>query len=76
MKEQRTVIFRTFKKPSTVMRLGLLFLVLGNLSNILLRSSRLVSENSRDLIMGMFYGLAIGTLLVWGIMRRTSPPRS
>jgi len=33
-------------------------------------------RDSRDLIMGMFYGLAIGTLVLWGAIRRRSPPRS
>ena len=69
------MILRKFKNPTALMRLGLMFLVLANLSNLLLRRSSL-AENSRDLIMGIFFGLAFGTLLLWAVTRRNTPPRS
>jgi hypothetical protein len=70
------MLTRKFNNPTTLMRLGMLFLVLANLSKFLLHRSGLVSADAGDLIMGLFYGLAIGTLLLFLTTRRASRPRS
>jgi hypothetical protein len=77
MKEQRPMFLQNLKnKPSAVMRLGLLFLVLATSSNVFMRRSGRVPEDMVDLITGLLYGLAIPTLLWSVVLRRTGPPRS
>jgi hypothetical protein len=67
---------RIWKEPRSVMCLGLMFMVLGSTCNVLLRRSRLVSEDWVDFLTGLFYGLAIATLLLYIVRRRSSPPRT
>jgi len=56
-----------------VMLLGMFFLVMGSLSLRFL--PRLMRENSADAVSGLFYGLAIGCLVVSLVMaRRRSRP--
>lgn len=70
------MILRRFKNSNSIMCLGMLFMAIGSSSNLLLRRSGLVSENLVDLIAGLFLGLAIPTLLLSIVRRRSSPPRS
>jgi hypothetical protein len=68
--------WRMLKEPRGTMCLGMLFMAAGGTCNVLLRRSRLVSEDWVDFLTGLFYGLAIATLLLSIVRRRTSPPRA
>ncbi len=52
------------KDPTTMMRVGLFFLILGALSLRFLSSRHWLPEDLSDGITGLFYGLAIGCILV------------
>jgi hypothetical protein len=69
------MISRHLKTPSAMMRLGLVFMILAQISNYLLRRSGLLSENLVDLISGFFFGLTIATLMLSVVMRRNNTPR-
>jgi hypothetical protein len=56
--------------PSAVMRTGMLFLVTGMLSLRFLPRWRGINVDLADGVSGLFYGLAIGTLLLSVWMRR------
>lgn len=55
-----------------MMLLGMFFLVLGALS--LRYLPRLMRTDSADAVTGLFYGLAIGCLVVSLVMNRHRPP--
>ena len=50
--------------PSTMMRTGLAFLIAANVARYFLRPSALIGEDLIDGVVGLSYGLAIGTLLL------------
>jgi hypothetical protein len=51
-------------KPNGYLKLGLLFLVLANLSHFVLQRKLAVGEDASDFIFGGFMGLAIGLMAV------------
>lgn len=50
--------------PATMMRLGMLFLILGSLSHWLLHPSAAVASSFVDFVTGLLYGISIGCLLL------------
>lgn len=52
------------KNPSSKIRLGLVFLILFNLSNYFLTSRQLLSGGVRDGFTGILFGVSAGCLLL------------
>ena len=52
------------KQPSLMMKIGLVFLILANLSHRFLRPGGSFGEGFADAVFGTLMGLAIGCLLV------------
>jgi len=52
------------KDPNLVLRLGLVFLVLAMLTNYFLHPTARFSEGFTDGMKGLFFGLAIGLMLL------------
>ena len=71
------MIVRTWlKNPAVATRVGMSILLLGFLSFEFLRRSRILSPDLSDGVTGLFYGLAIGVLLVGAWSRRSRRPPS
>jgi hypothetical protein len=63
--------FKThLQDPCNTLRIGMFFLILANLSRYFLHPGNGLSEDWTDGITGLFYGLAIATLLLSVIRRR------
>jgi hypothetical protein len=60
-------IVKRIKMNNTIM-IGLLFLVIANLSRWFFQHHGITSENIADGVLGMFYGLAIGCMIL-GVRR-------
>jgi hypothetical protein len=58
------------KNPDAVQRVGLVFLLLANLSRWFFHASATFSEGFVDLTNGLLFGLAIGFLLLSLAMKR------
>jgi polyferredoxin len=58
------ILRKRLKDPTTRMRVGLSFLVLAILTRRFLHPGAVLSPNALDLATGLFYGLAIGFLLL------------
>ena len=54
----------TMKQPSSMMKIGLVFLILANLSHRFVRPGGSFGEGFADGLFGTLMGLAIGCLLV------------
>ena len=70
------MILRKNVNPFSVTRIGLVFLILANVSRYFLKRSGSVSESVADGATGFLFGVAIATLLlgVWLKSRRGAPP--
>jgi hypothetical protein len=70
-----------FKKPTSLISIGLVFIAIANVSQYLLQHHTAVSESIADGLSGFLFGIAIGTTLL-GIylqsraMRRGGPRSS
>jgi hypothetical protein len=53
-----------FKAPKVQMMVGLVFLLLANVSQFLLRRAAMLSENLGDGMIGVFFGAGIALLLL------------
>lgn len=58
------------KDPNLVMRLGLVFLIIALLANRFIHPAAIVNDGWTDGIKGLFYGLAIGLMLL-SVYRRS-----
>jgi hypothetical protein len=63
-------LLRRDGKRDVVMMVGMVFLILANVAQLVFRHTPAVNEDLTDLIRGLLFGLAIGTLLV--AIRRNS----
>ena len=67
-----------FKRPTSLISIGLVFIAIANISQYLLQRHSVVSESIADGVSGFLFGVAIGTTLL-GIylqgraMRRGGP---
>lgn len=69
------MIVRTWlKNPAAATRVGMSILLLGFLSFQFLRRSRILPPDLADGVTGLFYGLAIGVLLIGVWARRGRRP--
>jgi hypothetical protein len=57
-------LLRRDGKRDVVMMVGMVFLILANVAQLVFRHAPAVNEDLTDLIRGLLFGLAIGTLLV------------
>jgi hypothetical protein len=63
--EQQMYLGKRIKNPDVLIRVGLVFMVLANLSSWLLRRAFLsLSENITDVVMGLLFGVTIASLLL------------
>ena len=62
-------MFLRIKDPNVLLRIGLVALVLGSASSYVLRHSDAIPDFAAGFLSGLFYGIAIGTLLL-SIARR------
>ena len=62
------------RNPSTMIRAGLVFLILFNLSSYFLGSRAVVSEGLADGMTGLLFGISAGLLLLGIKVKRDSGP--
>ena len=69
------ILRRTASDPRRIVRLGSVFLIVASLEKLFLHRAPALSPDLADGLVGLFYGLAIGTLLLGLWMGRKARTR-